>query len=78
MRGPGGRGPGSPGPRADAFGQRGLIDLGTVPAAGATPPQAVDELLASPASGETTLLDADKLLLRVLERMDARQKVQAR
>ncbi len=41
--------------------------------AGATPPQEVDELLNSPASGETAMPDADRVLLRVLERMDSRQ-----
>lgn len=47
--------------------------VGTARSAGATPPPEVDELLASPASGETGVRDADKVLLRVLERVDSRQ-----
>lgn len=54
------------------------VIVGAARSAGATPPPDVDDLLASPASGETALPDADKVLLRVLERMDARQKAQAR
>lgn len=40
--------------------------------AGATPPPEVDELLSAPSSGETRMLDADRVMLRVLERMDSR------
>lgn len=49
------------------------VIVGTARSAGATPPQVVDELLSSPASGETTMPDADRVLLRVLERMDSRR-----
>ncbi|WP_297737154.1 hypothetical protein [Nocardioides sp.] len=54
------------------------VIVGAARSAGATPPADVDELLASPATGDTTLPDADRVLLRVLERMDTRQKVRAR
>ena len=46
--------------------------VGTARSAGATPPPAVEEMLAAPASGETGVHDADKVLLRVLERVDSR------
>lgn len=49
------------------------VIVGTARSAGATPPHVVDELLSSPASGETTMPDADRVLLRVLERMDSRR-----
>lgn len=41
-------------------------------AAGAVPPSEVDEMLASPTAGLTTMPDADRMLLRVLEQMDSR------
>ena len=48
------------------------VIVGTARSAGATPPKEVDEMLTSPASGETTMPDADRVLLRVLERVDSR------
>lgn len=50
------------------------VIVGTARSAGATPPPEVDAMLAAPAAGETTVPDADRVLLRVLERVDARQK----
>lgn len=41
-------------------------------AAGATPPPEVDATLGTPLTTETPVADADRLLLRVLERADAR------
>lgn len=41
-------------------------------AAGAVPPPEVEEMLASPTVGLTTMPDADRVLLRVLERMNSR------
>jgi DNA-binding transcriptional MerR regulator len=49
------------------------VIVGTARSAGATPPQEVEEVLISPASGETTMPDADRVLLRVLERVDSRR-----
>lgn len=49
------------------------VIVATARSAGATPPDTVDELLNAPASGETAMLDADKVLLRVLERVDSRR-----
>lgn len=49
------------------------VIVGTARSAGATPPPEVDEMLTSPAFGETTMSDADRVLLRVLERVDSRR-----
>jgi DNA-binding transcriptional MerR regulator len=49
------------------------VITGTARSAGAVPPPAVDELLGSPAAAESTIPDADRVLLRVLERLDARR-----
>ena len=54
------------------------VIVGTARSAGAIPPQEVDAMLTSPASGETTMPDADRVLLRVLERMDSRRGASAR
>ena len=48
------------------------VIVATARAAGATPPPQVDELLAAPVAAETTMPDADRVMLRVLERMDSR------
>ena len=48
------------------------VIVATARSAGATPPPEVEEMLTSPASGETTMTDADRVLLRVLERVDPR------
>lgn len=48
------------------------VIVGTARAVGATPPREVDELLAAPPTTETTVSDADRLLLRMLDRVDTR------
>jgi len=48
------------------------VIVATARSAGATPPPEVEEMLTAPASGETTMTDADRVLLRVLERVDPR------
>ena len=50
------------------------VIVGTARSAGATPPPDVEAMLAAPAAGETTVPDADRVLLRVLERVDSRQR----
>ena len=50
------------------------VIVGTARSAGATPPPDVEAMLAGPATGETTVPDADRVLLRVLERVDSRQR----
>ncbi|WP_110183038.1 DICT sensory domain-containing protein [Nocardioides solisilvae] len=47
--------------------------VGAARSAGATPPPAVDELLGSSVAVETPVVDADRVLLRVLERVDAQR-----
>src|SRR5690606_33155508 len=54
------------------------VVVGAARSAGATPPAEVDELLGSPAAGETAVVDADRVLLRVLERVDSARVDSAR
>lgn len=47
------------------------VVVATARAAGATPPESVDELLTAPITTETTVADTDRVLLRVLEQVDS-------
>lgn len=51
--------------------------VGAARSAGAAPPSEVDGLLSAQVSGETTMADADHVLLRVLHRVDSRVGPQA-